>query len=204
MKVTAKDLWGTKSSYNEKIQSKLSDRGKLHSMRHFLPTQRSYAPSSNPIRNQQESKKSIEIATNIIQPIWDHYSKLGLLVIWSGLNQPIQSIIEWWEAKFTNQVSISTLYNNFLFIFCKKEEVKKEILYKNIKFFKGHYFHCIEWIPNFNSNTFRPTQFLKWVDLGSMQVEYQFLKILEVIKWDLFLVVRAYLGKTKRKLSKFS
>lgn len=94
----------------------------------------------------------------MLNPMWNLYYKLGLLVKWNGKDFQAQEASDWWYSWFPRKVSISHLDNDILFILCKNLNTKKEFFSSKVRLFPGHCFSFMEWYPNFDPYSFQPSK----------------------------------------------
>lgn len=70
-----------------------------------------------------------------------------------------------------NQISITCLKNDFLFIKCNSSQLKNHLLRNNHRFFKGYCFKFFNWKSNFSPKDFDKLRVSKWIRLPTMPIE---------------------------------
>ena len=73
---------------------------------------------------------------------------------WYGLDPSGTRSREWLEISYVDQVSISTLNKNVLFLENKSLDLRNKLLHGNPIFLEGHPIKFIQWSLNFNPNSF--------------------------------------------------
>ncbi|GLJ12740.1 hypothetical protein SUGI_0196940 [Cryptomeria japonica] len=123
-------------------------------------------------------KPSCNSADNIViisdkhtDELWDRYNDLGLFGKWFGFGASISNVLHWLKFATENQISITCLENDFLFIKCNSCELKYHLLRNNHRFFKGYCFKNFNWKPNFSPKDFDKLGVPKWIRLPKMSVE---------------------------------
>ncbi|GLJ53354.1 hypothetical protein SUGI_1137620 [Cryptomeria japonica] len=117
----------------------------------------------------------------LMDPQFNLYSNYGVFVKWTGFGDDIEMIVDWWLALYLGQVSISILENNFLAILCDNHNTKDDILHGKAKLYRGFGFFRCEWRPNFDPHSQNINKYPRWINLGSLPIEYLDLKILEFL-----------------------
>ncbi|GLJ06270.1 hypothetical protein SUGI_0034760 [Cryptomeria japonica] len=126
-------------------------------------------------------RRICNIPTNLMEPQFNLYSECGVFAKWAGIGEDSGKIIDWWTALYPGQVSISILENNFLAILCDNQNTKNDILHGKVKLYKGYGFFRCEWKPNFDPHSQNLNKCPRWINLGTLPVEYLDFKILEYI-----------------------
>ncbi|GLJ22640.1 hypothetical protein SUGI_0426090 [Cryptomeria japonica] len=126
-------------------------------------------------------RRICNIPTNLMEPQFNLYSKCGVFAKWAGFGEDANKIIDWWMALYPGQVSITILENNFLAILCDNQNTKNDILHGKVKLYKGYGFFRCEWKPNFDPHSQNLNKCPRWINLGTLPVEYLDFKILEYI-----------------------
>ncbi|GLJ19310.1 hypothetical protein SUGI_0347630 [Cryptomeria japonica] len=126
-------------------------------------------------------KRTCNIPANLMDPQFNLYSECGVFAKWAGIGEDTGKIIEWWTALYPGQVSITILENNFLAILCDNQKTKNDILHGKVNLYKGYGFFRCEWKPNFDPHSQNLNKYPRWINLGSLPVEYLDFKILEYI-----------------------
>ncbi|GLJ14335.1 hypothetical protein SUGI_0231110 [Cryptomeria japonica] len=122
-----------------------------------------------------------KIPANLMEPQYNLFSECGVFAKWAGIGEDTGKIIDWWMALYPGQVSITIPENNFLAILCDNQNTKNDILHGKVKLYKGHGFFRCEWKPNFDPHSQNLNNYPRWINLGTLPVEYLNYKILEFI-----------------------
>ncbi|GLJ41797.1 hypothetical protein SUGI_0865040 [Cryptomeria japonica] len=126
-------------------------------------------------------RRICNIPANLMEPQFNLYSKCGVFAKWTGFGEDSKRIIDWWMALYPGQVSITILENNFLAILCDNQNTRNDILHGKVKLYKGYGFFRCEWMPNFDPHSQNLNKCPRWINLGSLPIEYLDFKILEYI-----------------------
>ncbi|GLJ09371.1 hypothetical protein SUGI_0107610 [Cryptomeria japonica] len=126
-------------------------------------------------------RRICNIPANLMEPQFNLYSKCGVFAKWTGFGEDSKKIIDWWMALYPRQVSITILENNFLAILCDNQNTRNDILHGKVKLYKGYGFFRCEWMPNFDPHSQNLNKCPRWINLGTLPVEYLDFKILEYI-----------------------
>ncbi|GLJ42533.1 hypothetical protein SUGI_0881820 [Cryptomeria japonica] len=126
-------------------------------------------------------RRICNIPAILMEPQFNLYSKCGVFAKWTGFGEDTKKIIDWWLALYPGQVSITILENNFLSILCDNQNTRNDILYGKVKLYKGYGFFRCEWMPNFDPHSQILNKCPRWINLGTLPVEYLDFKILEYI-----------------------
>ncbi|GLJ38928.1 hypothetical protein SUGI_0793590 [Cryptomeria japonica] len=126
-------------------------------------------------------RRICKILTHLMEPQFNLYSKYGVFVKWTGFGDDTKRIVNWWLALYPGQVSITILENNFLAILCDNHNTKNDILHGKVKLFRGFGFFRCEWMPNFDPHSQNLNKYPRWINLGSLPIEYLDFKILELL-----------------------
>ncbi|GLJ12143.1 hypothetical protein SUGI_0185300 [Cryptomeria japonica] len=117
----------------------------------------------------------------LMEPQFNLFSNYGVFVKWTGFGDDIERIVDWWLALYPGQVSITILENNFLAIWCDNQKTKDDILHGKAKLYRGFGFFRCEWRPNFDPHSQNTNKYPRWINLGSLPIEYLDFKILEFL-----------------------
>ncbi|GLJ53967.1 hypothetical protein SUGI_1153850 [Cryptomeria japonica] len=142
----------------------------------LLGKARIFEPKPN---NRQ--RRICNILDYLMEPQFNSYNKYGVFVKWAGIGEDLEEIVDWWLALYPEQVSITILDNNFLAILCKNQKTKDDILHGKAKLYRGFGFFRCEWMPNFDPHSQNINKYPRWINLGSLPIEYLNFKILEFI-----------------------
>lgn len=95
--------------------------------------------------------------------LWEYYNELGLFGKWFGFGASTCDVLQCLKSTMKNQISITCLDNDFLFIKCNSCELKNNLLRNNHRFFKGYCFKFFNWKPNFSPTDFEKLRVPKWI-----------------------------------------
>ncbi|GLJ33501.1 hypothetical protein SUGI_0673880 [Cryptomeria japonica] len=126
-------------------------------------------------------RRICKILANLMEPQFNLFSECGVFAKWAGIGEDTGKIIDWWMALYPGQISITILENNFLAILCDNQNTKNDILHGMVKLYKGYGFFRCEWKPNFDPHSQNLNIYPRWINLGTLPVEYLNFKILEYI-----------------------
>ncbi|GLJ44834.1 hypothetical protein SUGI_0943150 [Cryptomeria japonica] len=126
-------------------------------------------------------RRICKIPDYLMEPQFNSYNNYGVFVKWTGFSDDIERIVDWWLALYPGQVSITILENNFLAILCNNQKTKDDILHGKAKLYRGFGFFRCEWMPNFDPHSQNINKYPRWINLGSLPIEYLDFKILEFL-----------------------
>ncbi|GLJ20736.1 hypothetical protein SUGI_0377790 [Cryptomeria japonica] len=126
-------------------------------------------------------RRICKIPDYLMEPQFNSYNNYGVFVKWTGFGDDIERIVDWWLALYPGQVSITILENNFLAILCNNQKTKDDILHGKAKLYRGFGFFRCEWMPNFDPHSQNINKYPRWINLGSLPIEYLDFKILEFL-----------------------
>ncbi|GLJ54513.1 hypothetical protein SUGI_1170730 [Cryptomeria japonica] len=126
-------------------------------------------------------RRICNIPAYLMEPQFNLYSKYGVFVKWTGFGEDTKRIVDWWLALYPGQVSISILENNFLAILCDNQDTRNDIMHGKVKLYRGYGFFRCEWMPNFDPHAQNLNKYPRWINLGSLPIEYVDFKILEYV-----------------------
>ncbi|GLJ11216.1 hypothetical protein SUGI_0147330 [Cryptomeria japonica] len=126
-------------------------------------------------------RRICKISAYLMEPQFNLYSKCGVFVKWTGFGEDTKRIVDWWLALYPGQVSITILENNFLAILCDNQNTKNDIMHGKVKLYRGYGFFRCEWMPNFDPHSQNLNKYPRWINLGSLPIEYLDFKILEYL-----------------------
>ncbi|GLJ18228.1 hypothetical protein SUGI_0322430 [Cryptomeria japonica] len=126
-------------------------------------------------------RRICNIPAYLMEPQFSLYSKCGVFVKWTGSGEDTKRIVDWWLALYPGQVSITILENNFLAILCDNQNTRNDIMHGKVKLYRGYGFFRCEWMPNFDPHSQNLNKYPRWINLGSLPIEYLDFKILEYL-----------------------
>ncbi|GLJ48791.1 hypothetical protein SUGI_1028870 [Cryptomeria japonica] len=132
-------------------------------------------------KSRTRQRRICKISAKLTEPQFNLFSKCGVFAKWAGIGEDTGKIIEWWMSLYPRQVSITILDNNFLAILCDNQNTKNDILHGSVKLYKGYGFFRCDWKPNFDPHSQNLINYPRWINLGTLPVEYLNFEILEYI-----------------------
>ncbi|GLJ19340.1 hypothetical protein SUGI_0348440 [Cryptomeria japonica] len=126
-------------------------------------------------------RRICKIPDYLMEPQFNSYNNYGVFVKWTRFGDDIERIVDWWLALYPGQVSITILENNFLAILCNNQKTKDDIMHGKAKLYRGFGFFRCEWMPNFDPHSQNINKCPRWINLGSLPIEYLDFKILEFL-----------------------
>ncbi|GLJ25387.1 hypothetical protein SUGI_0485990 [Cryptomeria japonica] len=126
-------------------------------------------------------RRICNIPAYLMEPQFSLYRKCGVFVKWTGSGEDTKRIVDWWLALYPGQVSITILENNFLAILCDNQNTRNDIMHGKLKLYRGYGFFRCEWMPNFDPHSQNLNKYPRWINLGSLPIEYLDFKILEYL-----------------------